>query len=561
MNLSCGYTNSQGQQNCKQSIWEGSPKRFCIFHDSSPQKPQNELEDQLSFKIMGGDCCFEGYIFPHSVNFRGFVFKEFANFENCQFLGKETSFYKAQFQKGAIFNHTTFKGFRILFSKAQFSGDFVLFNNCAFDGAEVLFVETAFLAKHLSFDASLFQGRLINFSQSQFKGSVFFTKTKWEADQVLWNKIQANSPQFSCAYSSFTCKEFRFCESVLQADQIDFSNGNWKSDFCYWENNLFSAREILFTHSYFECRVLSFVQNSWEFDQLSFIRASFHCRESIFSDFTLKRGNADFSEVNFQSKSLKFYPLSLENSATHFTRAEFSGDEKVIFLLNPHRNDISFQEVFFHGGITKLKGDLHRASFIDTSLDNVDFNDADWDKLQSRWICRDELDARQANDKVRYQKAQDVCRNIKQCYESFGSYETAGDFYYGEMECRRKLSARKNWGGLQFMRLTCGYGERPVRVIAASLFVVFICAFFYLLGGVHTPQGNIHRELALDLSQSIETLIEFFQCVYFSIVTFIALGGDYLPIGWSRVLWAIEGFGGVFFISMFVLTIGRKMNR
>jgi len=562
MNLSCGYTNSQGLQNCKQPIWEASSKRFCIFHDPSLQKPQNEIEDQLSFKTMNGDCSFEGYIFPYSVNFRGFIFKEFANFENCQFLGKETSFYKAQFQKGAIFNHSTFKGFRILFSKAQLSGDFVLFNNCSFDGAEILFVETVFSAKHLSFDASLLQGKLINFSQSQFKGAVFFTKTKWEGEQILWNKVQVNAPEFSWANSVFSCKEFRLCETLLQTDQIDFSNINWKSDFAYWENNFFLAREILFSHSFFECRLLSFVQNSWEFDQLSFARASFHCRETIFTELTLKKGLADFSEVNFQSKSLKLYPLILENSATQFNRAEFAGDEKVIFLTNPKRNDISFQGAFFHGGSTKMKGDLQRASFIDTSMGNVDFNEANWDIKKGRLLCRDELDAYQAKDKQRYLKAAEVCRNIKQCYENFGSYETAGDFYYGEMECRRKQAHFRKRIGLEFMRFSAGYGERSNRVILTCLITVLLCAFLYLFSGVNTDEGIINRELYPDFSQTYSTLVDYFHCLYFSVVSFTTIGyGDYRPLGVSRFIGASEGFFGAFFIAMFVLTIGRKMNR
>ncbi|MBL7685918.1 MAG: two pore domain potassium channel family protein, partial [Deltaproteobacteria bacterium] len=45
-------------------------------------------------------------------------------------------------------------------------------------------------------------------------------------------------------------------------------------------------------------------------------------------------------------------------------------------------------------------------------------------------------------------------------------------------------------------------------------------------------------------------------------VSFTTLGyGDYHPSGWSRVVGASEGFIGAFFMAMFVLTVGRKMNR
>lgn len=270
----------------------------------------------------------------------------------------------------------------------------------------------------------------------------------------------------------------------------------------------------------------------------------------------------DFSDAFFQAKSLKFYPVTLQNSTTNFARTEFAGDEKTLFILNPDRNDLSFQGVYFHGGRTKLKGDLHAASFIDTSLDNVDVNEADWQSFKGRLMCRDEIDARRVKSPGHYKKAADVCRGLKKCYENFGNYETAGDFYYGEMECKRKLSRSKNWGGLQFMRLACGYGEKPARVIVTSLALIFFCSLFFLFGGIQTNAGPVNREAAFDFSQIWSTIKDILNCLYFSIVSFTTVGyGDYQPIGWSRFIGAGEAFIGAFFMALFVLTVGRKMNR
>lgn len=558
----CQYTNHQGKQNCTHPVWASSEKNFCIFHDAAKTKPEAEFNELLRKKINSRDFNFEGFIFTFSVNFRDVVFQEFANFANCQFLGRESSFYKTSFLKGAIFNQALFQGMKTNFSKAQFQGDFNLFNACRFESHESHFNEANFHGKHVSFANSHFKGEQLDFRASQFQGSVFFTQTELHSIHSSFEKIRYSGPMISFANSSMSGNEIKFTEMDWAGEQIIFSDCNIKNDHVHFDLTHFKASKIQFSNVFFQCHSLTFLQCDFEFDQLSFANSTFSAKETNFSNTVFKKGRADFSSAQFKSKILKFYPLTLENPTTNFSRTEFSGDEKVIYILNPKKNDLSFQEVFFHGGRSKLKGDLHAASFLDTSLDNVDLNEAHWDTLHGRLTCRDEMDANRVKSQAHYKKASDVCRNIKKCYENFGSYETAGNFYYGEMECKRKLSPRKSWGGLQFMRLSTGYGEYPVRVIFTSLFFIAFCSFFYLIGGVDTGSGIINRDLRLDLSQTYSTVMDFLHCFYFSVVSFTTLGyGDYHPVGWSRVIGASEGFIGAFFISMFVLTIGRKMNR
>ena len=135
-------------------------------------------------------------------------------------------------------------------------------------------------------------------------------------------------------------------------------------------------------------------------------------------------------------------------------------------------------------------------------------------------------------------------------------------FYYGEMECKRKIALGTTRFGLQFMRLSCGYGEKPIRVILTSWIVIILCAFLFLYGGVQTPDRLINQDFLSGFHHFKELSLDFFNCIYFSVVSFTTLGyGDYHPVGWSRVVGASEGFMGAFFMSMYVLTIGRKLNR
>jgi len=557
---SCQYSNHQGQKNCPHPVW--SENRLCIFHEPSKEKPEAEFNEALKRKIEKRDANFEGYVFATSVNFRDLVFQEFACFENCQFLGRETNFYKTAFLKGALFNQALFQGMKTTFSRSQFQGDFNLFNGARFESHETSFADARFHGKNVGFASAHFGGGKLDFKGADFQGTVFFTQARIESSHSSFEKIRYSGPSISFANAHFSGNEIRFSEMDLAGEQIAFSDCNFESDHVYFDLSHLKANKILFNNVYFQCHSLSFIQCEFDFKQLSFAQSTFSCREANFSNWRLKTGVADFSSAQFKAKSLKFYPLILENPTTTFNRTEFSGDEKAIYVLNPQKNDLSFQEVFFHGGHTKLKGDLHAASFLDTSLDNVDLNEAQWDSRHGRLVCRDEIDANRVQTPAHFKKASDVCRSIKKCYENFGSYETAGNFYYGEMECKRKLSPRKKWGGLQFMRFSTGYGEYPARVIVTSLFFIGFCAFFYLLGGVDTGARVINREIAFDFRQIGPTIMDFLHCFYFSVVSFTTLGyGDYHPVGWSRVVGASEGFIGAFFISMFVLTIGRKMNR
>ena len=558
----CQYSNHQGKQNCTHPVWPRSENNLCIFHDPSKSKPESELSEALRKKIEKREANFEGYIFTISVNFREVVFQDFANFEHCQFLGRETNFYKTVFLKGAVFNQALFQGIKTTFARAQFQGDFNLLNGAHFESHETNFSETHFHGKHVGFASAKFTGGKLDFKGADFKGNVFFTQAQLENSHISFEKTRYSGPMISFANAHFTGNEIKFTEMDWAGEQIIFSDCNFQNDHVYFNLSQLKANKILFNNVYFQCHSISFIQCGFEFDQLSFVLSTISCRDANFSNCLFKKGVADFSSTQFKAKTLKFYPLTLENPTTTFKRTEFSGDEKVIYILNPKKNDLSFQEVFFHGGRTKLKGDLHAASFLDTSLDNVDLNEANWDLLHGRLTCRDEIDANRVKTAAHFKKASDVCRSIKKCYENFGSYETAGNFYYGEMECKRKLSTRKHRGGLQFMRLATSYGEYPVRVIFTSLFFIAFCSFLYLLGGVDTGNRIINRDIAFDWSQLSSTLMDYLRCLYFSVVSFTTLGyGDYHPVGWSRVVGASEGFIGAFFISMFVLTIGRKMNR
>lgn len=117
-----------------------------------------------------------------------------------------------------------------------------------------------------------------------------------------------------------------------------------------------------------------------------------------------------------------------------------------------------------------------------------------------------------------------------------------------------------------FLKYTCGYGERPARVIGVSLLIILFSALFFQFSGIVIGEHTIEeRIIDYEIHATLPTLQgikDYLQCVYYSFVTFTTLGyGDIHPQGYSKVIACAESFTGAFFIALFVLVFGRKMMR
>jgi len=140
-------------------------------------------------------------------------------------------------------------------------------------------------------------------------------------------------------------------------------------------------------------------------------------------------------------------------------------------------------------------------------------------------------------------------RRLKQWHTNAGMYDSAGEFFFREMTAKRKMLKwlpnpfPRVWSKL--ISLICGYGERPFRVIASAVVVVFGLALIYFAIGTLTPNT-------------------FLNSLYYSAVSFTALGyGQWAPqpAGWVKGLGAFEAFMGVFMMALFLITFVRKMTR
>ena len=104
------------------------------------------------------------------------------------------------------------------------------------------------------------------------------------------------------------------------------------------------------------------------------------------------------------------------------------------------------------------------------------------------------------------------------------------------------------WLFLTISFVVWGHGERPMRTFFSGIFIIAGSAFLYTFGNL-MQDGVIFKP-------------NFFQALYFSIVTFTTVGyGDISPVGWGKLIVMAEAFSGIFVMPLFLIGLSRKYLR
>ncbi|MDY6930812.1 MAG: pentapeptide repeat-containing protein [Halobacteriota archaeon] len=288
-------------------------------------------------------------------------------------------------------------------------------------------------------------------------------------------------------------------------------------------------------------------------------------------DFRIAEFNekANFRRTEFNEKA-KFEFTKFKGEATFF-RAEFNGKTDIIRFES---KNINLEGTFFSENV-RIEADLSKCLFNGSNIEKVDLTGSKLPEEKKKWFMisegikiREEIEGKLSNEEL-----EEIYRRLKQSYQRSGDYSTAGEFYYSEMECKRKemgFFQRQFWNF--FYRLLCGYGERPFRVIEASLGLIIVFAVLYFFSGIMLVGAELptHTMINYDLNISNANLSgidyslfkDFLWCCYTSVITFTTLGyGDVHPIGCSRLFAAIESALGIFMTALFIFVFGRKMLR
>lgn len=268
---------------------------------------------------------------------------------------------------------------------------------------------------------------------------------------------------------------------------------------------------------------------------------------------------ADLSDIDFEYAQFK----KLNNQPTRLARADLRGSWfQYVNFQGAYLRGAKFGKVPEEkGGPAMLDGtdlrgtDLSRANFqgcyfYKTKLEGAYIRGADIFDAHLEEIDWGSYKIGEESKKGELHFAESIYRRLKQWYTNVGIYDVAGEFFFREMEAKRKsLSWRPQpWhrGWLNIHAFISGYGERPLRVIRwAAIWILGLAAIYYLIGATWS-------------------LPAVWNSLYFSIVSFTALGyGSWVSTAneWVKGIGALESFMGVFTIALFLVTFTRKMRR
>ena len=236
---------------------------------------------------------------------------------------------------------------------------------------------------------------------------------------------------------------------------------------------------------------------------------------------------------------------SLKNA--HLYRADLTGAS----LLKADLSGANLNGACFEGA------SLLGVTLKDARTEHIRWGNKLWQEKEYARLKRRHAPA----EKIREicEETEETCRHLRRQCENSGLSRDAGRFFYREMRFRRltmPLFSLRRF----LSRITdslCGYGEKPVRLIIFSLLFIVLCAAGYFFTGIN-DEGVLRGYFSGNTLP--QHLLQFAECLYFSVVTFTTLGyGDITPVHAGRLLAAIEAFTGSFSIALYVVVFVRRM--
>ena len=235
------------------------------------------------------------------------------------------------------------------------------------------------------------------------------------------------------------------------------------------------------------------------------------------------------------------------------------------------RNAHLFNTILIRASLMKADlshANLHCAHLEECNLLGVKFHETKIEHIKTGRTIIQEDSARKLERqgeykqaREHYEEAEEVYRNLRKAGENQGLFNLAGPYLRSELTMRRLqmpfYSLRRFYS--KVVDLFCGYGEDPLRVVFFSLLLIFFSSLLYYLFGLRF--AGEYQVFSIDNSLE-DNVIFFFECLYYSVVTFTTLGyGDFIPVGFSRLVAALEAFTGSFTIALFVVVFVKKMTR
>jgi hypothetical protein len=494
---------------------DGSIKKVVEYGYRSPEEILIAIDNQESLNLDGyfvKDISFKDHELQYVQAFSSF-FHENVDFEGTTFHGN------AEFS-GAIF------GGNANFRKAKFNSD-ANFQYVTFSG------DTDFWYAFFSSSGN-FRNAILNsdatFTKATFSGNANFLEATFSGDNDFWGVTFSSNAVFSGAtYRGKT--DFR---KATYNDSADFQKATYSGDANFW-NATFSG-----------------IANFWNatFNGVAnFLETTFSSKAD-FEGITF-RGNAYFvaatfsSEVDFMDATFigeADFKDAIVNNTIQFLAAKFLSYAKFNFLKC---KVLVIDDCIFEKLCTVSSG----SGFISLAILNckttAPFSLPFDDNLKQAILHQ--TDANTNN--IDFNALAQQFNFLKVCYNHNGEYNFEDHAYVEYRRCFRKTKNRfvraLEWF---FLDLISCYCTKPFHVFYAALVAIAFFAGLYNIPGAVDFTGHYQG---------------FWGSIYHSVITFFTIGyGDSSPMGWLGLpLTGLEGFIGVFLMSLFTVSFVRKVLR
>jgi len=544
---------------------------------------ETTLEDAIFHRYV----CFDGAHFDGKVNIWNAVFHADVEFRSTVFEnGIKASW--VDFHRFVDFHETTFRGV------ADFGGA-TFYDDAAFSEGEFE-TDLEFQKEYNSFNefAAVFHGvadftgatveGTLNMRETEFKKYASFKFTEIGGTFTLWNAEFDEDADFRegtfdgpvdlrwskfRGYGDFNETTFHQEANFGGAkftDDIGFSEAEFKDTVCF--RGEFSG----YDEYRGECHgIADFGDACFEdtfelrmtfFNDVSFVKAEFFGNVDITATF---EHSLDMSEAEFHDR-------------TDFSGSRFYGNTSFSHVCSDQVIDMS-KVKFMKGVVSQPTEGVTYYDFTQAVVGKVDFKplsdenlfsymrfyETDFDGfdfphhgevLMGNWQLH-EFDV--GEKKVDKNKLINTYVKAKNGANDVGSQTASSEFFLQEMRFRRKthwdgvrnsspvkrLTSGSRWLSNWFLNLSCGYGERPLRTISSSMFLICFFSVLYWTAGLSDQETPL-------------------TYLIFSTQAFVTLIFGETPVVEStsiQFLAAFQGFLGAFFIALFVFALTRSIHR
>ena len=485
---------------------------YCIFHASAEEKTEKEFKKALKeyvnkIKEADSDYVFYEFIFVGEINFKKDLTIN---------IFKKADFSEATFEGYADFSEATFKG-HTNFYEVTFRGG-AGFREVTFE-ENAVFQEVTFEGD-TGFKGTTFKGHA-NFKGTTFGGHAYFKGTTFKGH----------------AY---------FYEATFE-ENADFSEATFK------ENAVFrKATFEVYTYFY-----------RTTFKGHAYFKGTTFKGHAYFKGTTFK-GDANLKGATFR-ENVSFGEATFEGDVS-FGEATFEGD--VSFGIKTIKKDMIFSNALFTQGKTLEINTLKIMNKVVIKFDNAYLENVYLELilgkktliyfntkkiLQNYVIKGNQIKNHILQEECKeFVQAKEVYLRLKNNFHSIGRYEDENWAFKKEKDMERKSNCHfktlHRWIWACFLNGIFGYGIQPFKVIMSAILIITLFAFLFMTSGI----SNVGIEQI--------TSNNFFDCMYFSTITFTTLGyGDFRPLeGWGRILAGSEAFIGAFMMALFVYTFARR---